>query len=51
MYIFDNKICLVEKKSDYRLSKKKEATPSREKDKNMCDAINKVIKVSKGKVI
>ena len=34
MYIFDNKICLVEKKSDYRLIKKKEATPSSEKDKN-----------------
>jgi RNA polymerase primary sigma factor len=25
MYIFDDKICLVEKKSDYRLSKKKES--------------------------
>ena len=34
MYIFDNKICLVKQKSDYRLSKKKEATSSSEKNKN-----------------
>ena len=34
MYIFDNKICLVKKKSDYHLTKKKEATPSSEKNKN-----------------
>ena len=34
MYIFDNKICLVKQKSDYRLSRKKEATSSGEKNKN-----------------
>ena len=33
LHIFDNKVCLVEKKSDYRLSKKKEPTASSEKDK------------------
>ncbi len=33
MHIFDNKICLVKQKSDYRLSKRKEATPSSEKNK------------------
>ena len=26
LYIFDKKICLVEKKSDYRLNKKKDST-------------------------
>jgi len=34
MYIFDDKICLVEKKSDYRLSKKKESTSLGEKSKS-----------------
>ena len=34
LYIFDNKVCLVEKKSDYRLSKKKELA-SIDKDKNV----------------
>ena len=34
MYIFDDKICLVEKKSDYRLSKKKESTSLSEKGKS-----------------
>jgi len=34
MYIFDNKICLVKQKSDYRLSKKKETTTSNEKSKS-----------------
>jgi len=34
MHIFDNKICLVKQKSDYRLSRKKEATSSGEKNKN-----------------
>ena len=34
LYIFDNKVCLVEKKSDYRLSKKKELS-SIDKDKNV----------------
>ena len=34
MYIFDNKICLVEKKSDYHLGKKKETTSSSEKNKS-----------------
>ena len=33
LYIFDNKISLVEKKSDYRLSKKKETTTSSDKNK------------------
>ncbi len=33
LHIFDNKVCLVEKKSDYRLSKKKEPATSSEKDK------------------
>ena len=33
MYIFDDKICLVEKKSDYRLSKKKETTSLTDKSK------------------
>ena len=35
LHIFDNKICLVEKKSDYRLSKKKEAGTSTEKSKDV----------------
>mgnify|MGYP001188098183 CR=1 FL=1 len=35
LHIFDNKVCLVEKKSDYRLSKKKETTSSTEKDKDI----------------
>ena len=34
IHILDNKICLVEKKSDYRLTKKKETTSSGEKSKN-----------------
>ena len=34
MHIFDNRVCLVKQKSDYRLSKKKEATSSGEKNKN-----------------
>ena len=34
LYIFDNKVCLVEKKSDYRLSKKKELA-SADRDKNV----------------
>ena len=34
MYIFDNKICLVKQKSDYRLNRKKEATSSSEKSKS-----------------
>ena len=34
LYIFDNKVCLVEKKSDYRLSKKKELA-STDRDKNV----------------
>jgi len=34
MYIFDDKICLVKKKSDYRLSKKKESTSLGEKSKS-----------------
>ena len=34
LHIFDNKVCLVEKKSDYRLSKKKELS-SIDKDKNV----------------
>jgi len=34
LLIFDNKVCLVEKKTDYRLSKKKETAPSSEKDKD-----------------
>jgi len=34
LYIFDNKICLVEKKSDYRSNKKKESTSS-DSDKNL----------------
>tara|TARA_Y100000590_G_scaffold67278_1_gene72958 strand:+ start:2434 stop:4347 length:1914 start_codon:yes stop_codon:yes gene_type:complete len=33
LHIFDNKICLVEKKSDYRLNKKKETTVSSDKNK------------------
>ena len=33
LHICDNKICLVKKKSDYRLTKKKEATSSSEKNK------------------
>ena len=28
MYIFDNKICLVEKKSDYKLNKKRDSSSS-----------------------
>ena len=35
LYIFDNKISLVEKKSDYRLSKKKETTNVTEKSKDV----------------
>ena len=35
LHIFDNKICLVQKKSDYRLSKKKEAATSCEKGKEV----------------
>ena len=36
LYIFDNKVCLVEKKSDYRLSKKKElASVDRAKNVSM----------------
>ena len=34
MYIFDNKICLVKQKSDYRLNRKKETASSSEKNKN-----------------
>ena len=34
LYIFDNKVCLVKKKSDYRLSKKKETTTLSEKNKD-----------------
>jgi len=34
MYIFDNKICLVEKKTDYHLVKKKETTSLTEKGKS-----------------
>ena len=34
LYIFDNKVCLVEKKSDYRLSKKRELA-STDRDKNV----------------
>ena len=34
LYIFDNKVCLVEKKSDYRLSKKRELA-SIDRDKNV----------------
>ena len=34
MYTFDNKICLVKQKSDYRLNRKKETTSSGEKNKN-----------------
>ena len=33
MHIFDNRICLVKQKSDYRLSKKKETTSLSEKSK------------------
>ena len=33
LHIFDNKVCLVEKKSDFRLAKKKESTSS-EVEKN-----------------
>ena len=33
MHIFDNKVCLVEKKSDYRLSKKRETATSSDKSK------------------
>lgn len=35
LHIFDSKVCLVEKKSDYRLSKKKEIASSGEKDKDV----------------
>ncbi len=35
LHIFDNKVCLVEKKSDYRLTKKKETVSSNEKDKSI----------------
>ena len=36
LYIFDNKVCLVEKKSDYRLSKKKDLISlDAEKNKNV----------------
>ena len=35
LHIFDNKVCLVEKKSDYRLNKKKETASSSEKDKDV----------------
>ena len=35
LYSFDNKICLVEKKSDYRLIKKKETLSSGEKNKDV----------------
>ena len=34
LHIFDNKVCLVEKKSDYRSLKKKEST-STDSDKNI----------------
>jgi len=34
LYIFDDKVCLVEKKSDYRLSKKRETTTSSDKSKD-----------------
>ena len=37
MYIFNDKICLVGKKSDYRLSKKKESTSLGEKSKSSED--------------
>ena len=33
MHIFDNRVCLVKKKSDYRLSKKKETTSLTDKSK------------------
>ncbi len=33
MHIFDNRVCLVKQKSDYRLSKKKETTSLSEKNK------------------
>ncbi|SVD22542.1 uncharacterized protein METZ01_LOCUS375396, partial [marine metagenome] len=35
LHIFDKKVCLVEKKSDYRLSKKKEVTSLIEKSKDV----------------
>ena len=36
LHIFDNKVCLVEKKSDYRLSKKRDAASTdTEKSKDM----------------
>ena len=35
LHIFDNKICLVEKKSDFRLSKKKETSSLGEKNKDI----------------
>jgi len=35
LHIFDNKVSLVEKKSDYRLNKKKESTSSSEKSKEV----------------
>ena len=34
LHIFDNKICLVEKKSDYRISKKKETSSLSDKSKD-----------------
>ena len=35
LHIFDYKICLVEKKSDYKINKKKENTTSADKNKNV----------------
>ena len=35
LHIFENKICLVEKKSDYRLNKKKETSSLTEKSKEV----------------
>ena len=35
LHIFDNKVCLVEKKSDFRLIKKKESSTSSEKSKEV----------------
>jgi len=34
LHIFDDKVCLVEKKSDYRLSKKRDTTTSSDKSKD-----------------
>ena len=35
LHIFDNKVSLVEKKSDYRINKKKETSSSNEKSKDV----------------